>query len=65
MMKNIYSFGNGKADGDASMRTVLGGKGAGERFYNNQVAVRGGVHEDFSFGTISKFFIFLQFHTSI
>ena len=28
-MKNIYSFGNGKADGDASMRIVLGGKGAG------------------------------------
>lgn len=36
---------------------AMGGKGAGERFYNNQVAVRGGVHEDFSFGTISKFFI--------
>ena len=27
--KFIYSFGNGKADGDASMRAVLGGKGAG------------------------------------
>ncbi|MGP1438558.1 MAG: pyruvate, phosphate dikinase [Treponema sp.] len=27
--KFIYSFGNGKADGDATMRTVLGGKGAG------------------------------------
>jgi DNA gyrase subunit B len=36
---------------------AMGGKGAGERFYNNQVAVRGGVHEDFSYGTISKFFI--------
>ena len=27
--KFIYSFGNGKADGDASMKAVLGGKGAG------------------------------------
>ena len=28
-MKDIYSFGNGKADGDATMKAVLGGKGAG------------------------------------
>jgi pyruvate, orthophosphate dikinase len=27
--KNIYSFGGGKAEGKASMRDVLGGKGAG------------------------------------
>src|ERR1700740_2790621 len=29
-MKNyVYSFGGGKADGDGSMKEVLGGKGAG------------------------------------
>jgi len=28
-MKDIYSFGNGKAEGDATMKAVLGGKGAG------------------------------------
>jgi len=29
-MKNyVYSFGNGKADGDGTMKDVLGGKGAG------------------------------------
>ena len=28
-MKDIYSFGNGKADGDATMKAILGGKGAG------------------------------------
>ena len=27
-MKKIYTFGDGKAEGDASMRTLLGGKGA-------------------------------------
>ncbi|MBI4263160.1 MAG: pyruvate, phosphate dikinase [Acidobacteria bacterium] len=27
--KHVYFFGNGKADGDRSMRDVLGGKGAG------------------------------------
>jgi len=26
--KNVYFFGNGKADGDAKMKEVLGGKGA-------------------------------------
>src|SRR5580700_7169305 len=29
-MKNyVYSFGNGKADGDGKMKDILGGKGAG------------------------------------
>ncbi len=29
-MKNyVYSFGGGKADGDGTMKDVLGGKGAG------------------------------------
>ena len=28
MVQWIYSFGNGKADGDASMKNLLGGKGA-------------------------------------
>ena len=27
--QSVYSFGNGEADGDASMKLVLGGKGAG------------------------------------
>lgn len=27
-MKKIYTFGDGKAEGDASMRNLLGGKGA-------------------------------------
>ena len=27
-MKKIYTFGDGKAEGDASMRNILGGKGA-------------------------------------
>src|SRR5262245_28850071 len=27
--KNVYFFGDGKADGDRSMRDTLGGKGAG------------------------------------
>ena len=26
--KNVYFFGNGKAEGDAKMKNVLGGKGA-------------------------------------
>ncbi|MCL2443279.1 MAG: hypothetical protein FWD13_07415, partial [Treponema sp.] len=26
--KNVYFFGNGKAEGDAKMKLVLGGKGA-------------------------------------
>ena len=26
--KNVYFFGNGKAEGDASMKDTLGGKGA-------------------------------------
>ena len=26
--KYVYSFGSGKADGDASMKNLLGGKGA-------------------------------------
>jgi pyruvate,orthophosphate dikinase len=26
--KRIYSFGKGKAEGDASMKSLLGGKGA-------------------------------------
>ncbi len=29
MKKYVYSFGNGKADGDGKMKDVLGGKGAG------------------------------------
>jgi len=29
MNRNVYSFGGGKADGDGSMKDVLGGKGAG------------------------------------
>jgi pyruvate, orthophosphate dikinase len=29
MSKNVYSFGGGTADGDGSMKEVLGGKGAG------------------------------------
>jgi len=29
MAKHVYSFGNGKADGDGKMKDVLGGKGAG------------------------------------
>src|SRR6202035_1870749 len=29
MKKYVYSFGNGTADGDGSMKEVLGGKGAG------------------------------------
>ena len=28
MNKWVYTFGNGKAEGDASMRNLLGGKGA-------------------------------------
>ena len=28
MAKKIYTFGDGKAEGDASMRNLLGGKGA-------------------------------------
>ena len=27
-MKTIYTFGNGKAEGSADMRDLLGGKGA-------------------------------------
>jgi len=27
--KYVYSFGNGRADGDGKMKDVLGGKGAG------------------------------------
>ena len=27
-MKKIFTFGDGKAEGDASMRNILGGKGA-------------------------------------
>ena len=27
--KYVYQFGNGKAEGDVSMKSVLGGKGAG------------------------------------
>jgi len=27
-MKRIYPFGNGKADGNAGMKALLGGKGA-------------------------------------
>ena len=27
-VKRVYTFGNGKAEGDASMRDLLGGKGA-------------------------------------
>ncbi len=29
MTRHVYSFGNGKADGDGTMRDLLGGKGAG------------------------------------
>jgi hypothetical protein len=29
MTKYVYSFGGGTADGDGSMKDVLGGKGAG------------------------------------
>src|SRR5579884_2089040 len=29
MKKQVYSFGNGTADGDGKMKEVLGGKGAG------------------------------------
>src|SRR5215475_12256959 len=29
MKKHVYSFGGGHADGDGSMKDVLGGKGAG------------------------------------
>ena len=28
MSKWVYTFGNGNAEGDASMRNLLGGKGA-------------------------------------
>jgi hypothetical protein len=28
MAKYVYNFGNGKADGDGSMKALLGGKGA-------------------------------------
>jgi len=28
MTKYVYSFGNGKADGNATMKNLLGGKGA-------------------------------------
>lgn len=27
-MKRVYTFGDGKAEGDAKMRNLLGGKGA-------------------------------------
>ena len=27
-MKRVYTFGDGKAEGNASMRNLLGGKGA-------------------------------------
>src|SRR4051794_34174989 len=29
MIRHVYRFGGGKADGDASMKALLGGKGAG------------------------------------
>jgi pyruvate, orthophosphate dikinase len=29
MTKHVYSFGNGRADGDGKMKDILGGKGAG------------------------------------
>lgn len=29
MAKYVYTFGDGKAEGDASMKNLLGGKGAG------------------------------------
>src|SRR5215467_3216214 len=29
MKKHVYSFGGGKADGDGTMKEILGGKGAG------------------------------------
>jgi len=29
MKKHVYSWGNGKAEGDGTMKEVLGGKGAG------------------------------------
>ncbi|MBQ2370846.1 MAG: hypothetical protein II294_03235, partial [Muribaculaceae bacterium] len=28
MVKNVYTFGDGKAEGNAGMRNLLGGKGA-------------------------------------
>ena len=31
MSKWVYTFGNGKAEGDASMRNLLGGKGVNNR----------------------------------
>ena len=36
---------------------AMGAKGAGAHFYNNQIAVRGGVHEEHSWGAIAQFFI--------
>lgn len=36
---------------------AMGAKGAGTHFYNNQISVRGGVHEEYSWGAIAQFFI--------
>lgn len=36
---------------------AMGKKGAGAHFYNNQIAVRGGVHEEHSWGAIVQFFV--------
>jgi len=60
-----YLYHEDEIDSDGHVNGVLvceanvamGAKGAGERYYNNQIAVRGGVHEDYSERTISKFFI--------
>lgn len=60
-----YLYHEDEVDSDGNVSGVLvceahvamGAKGAGERYYNNQIAVRGGVHEDYSENTISRFFI--------
>lgn len=36
---------------------VMSKKGAGVRFFNNQVKVQGGVHQEYTHGAISRFFI--------
>lgn len=35
---------------------AMGGKGAGQRFYNNQIKVQGGVHSEYSNFAVTRFF---------
>ena len=54
MNKWVYTFGNGKAEGDASMRNLLGGKGA-NLAEMNKVARSSGIY-----GNNRSLYILLQ-----